>query len=127
MKSFMVVTGHYFPTDSFSLKSRILNFSVVDEEHKSCAIAQLLQRKLKELDIFHKVIRVTVDGAKNIVRAIDDVGLSHKRIWCIAHRLHLTITNAFGFWIVKKEQSQDTAIFETHGKIICFICFIFID
>lgn len=89
----------------------------MDEEHRSYEISQLLKRKLKELNVLHKVVRVTVDGAKNIVRAIDDMGLGLKRIWCIAHRLHLTITNAFGFWITKTENIQDTATSERQGKL----------
>ncbi|CAF4504217.1 unnamed protein product, partial [Rotaria sp. Silwood2] len=99
--------------NSFNLQSTVLNFCLVNKEHKSNEISQLLQAKLKELNILNKVVRVTIDGAKNMIRAIDDIGLGSKRVWCIAHRLHLTIINAFGFWIEKKDDTDDNEILET--------------
>ncbi len=116
MKSFLVITGHFFGTDSFTLQSTVLNFSTFDKQHKADEISQILQAKLTELNILHKVVRVTADGARNMVRAIDDIDLDWKRVCCIAHRLHLTITNSFGFWIVKKEGTEENAIVEEQGN-----------
>ena len=96
MRCFLVVTGHYFNSNSFNLQSTVLDFSTFDRQHKSNEISRILQAKLTELKIAHKVVRITVDGARNIVRAIDDLKLNAKRVWCLGHRLHLTITNAFG-------------------------------
>jgi hypothetical protein len=117
-RSFLVITGHYFGVNSFKLQSMVLNFSTFDKQHKANEITQILRRKLKELNILRKVVRVTADGARNMVRAIDDIGLDLKRVWCVAHRLHLTITNAFGFWIVKKKEgsAENGATIEEQGK-----------
>ncbi|CAF3826359.1 unnamed protein product [Rotaria sp. Silwood1] len=112
MRCFFVITGHYFETNSFHLKSTVLNFSTFDNQHISNEITRILQAKLKELNILHKVVRVTADGANNVVRAIGDMNLNLKRIWCVAHRLHLTIINAFGFWIAKKEDTEQNILME---------------
>ncbi len=106
MRSFLVITGHYFNGNDFNLQSKILDFSTFDFQHTANEISKILQTKLIELNIAHKVIRVTADGAPNMVRAIDDLELNAKRFWCFAHRLHLTIVNAFGFWITKKADDQ---------------------
>jgi hypothetical protein len=103
MRCFLVITGHYFAHDGFDLKSTILDFSTFNKQHTSVEISRILKAKLIELDIAHKVIRVTCDGASNMVNAVDSLNLDAKRLWCIAHRLHLTVTNAFGFWIKKKK------------------------
>ncbi|UJR06600.1 hypothetical protein I4U23_010884 [Adineta vaga] len=102
MRSFLVITGHYFPSNDFELKSTVLSFSTFNTHHKAVDIRRVLEMKLKELNVLHKVIRVTCDGGKNVVRAILDLHSNVDRIWCIAHRLHLCITNGFGFWKVKK-------------------------
>jgi hypothetical protein len=107
MRSFLVITGHYFGVNNFTLQSTVLHFSTFDKQHKATEITQILQATLKELKILHKIFRVTADGARNMVRAIDDSDLNLKRVWCVAHRLHLTITNAFGFWIVKKNEDEE--------------------
>ena len=65
--------------------------------------------KLQRLGVLKKIIKVTCDGAKNMVNTIDELDLNTRRIWCIAHRLHLTITNALGFWKQKKK-SQDATV-----------------
>jgi hypothetical protein len=120
MRSFLVITGHYFPRNGFDLKSTVLNFCTFNTHHKSVDILRVLQVKLKELDILHKVVRVTSDGGRNVVRAIRDLNLNLERVWCVAHRLHLTITNAFGFWIVKKEDKENGSIVSGQGNYNCF-------
>ena len=66
--------------------------------------------KLQRLGVLRKIIRVICDGAKNMVNAIDELDLNVRRIWCVACRLYLTITNALGFW--KQKKSQDATIDE---------------
>ncbi|CAF1509065.1 unnamed protein product [Adineta steineri] len=109
MRSFLVITGHYFSTDNFELKSTILNFSTFNTHHKAVDIRQVLEMRLKELNILNKVIRVTSDGGRNVVRAIHDLHSNIERVWCIAHRLHLCVTNGFGFWKVKKVDNGNNA------------------
>ncbi|CAF0836709.1 unnamed protein product [Didymodactylos carnosus] len=36
-----------------------------------------------------------------MVRAVGDLNLESRWLWCVAHRLHLTVTKALGFWIKK--------------------------
>lgn len=119
MRSFLVITGHYFPPNDFELKSTVLNFSTFNTHHKAVDIRGVLEMKLKELDILHKVMRVTSDGGKNVVRAIHDLHSNLERVWCIAHRLHLCITNGFGFWIVKKEDNNNVVALQ-QGNYIYF-------
>jgi hypothetical protein len=109
MHSFLVLTGHYFAKTGFNLKSKVLDFSSFTSRHTSHKISQTVKNKLKELGISHKLVGVTSDGAKNMVNAIDSLDLNAKRLWCIAHRLHLVVTNAFGFWIKKKKAGDDSS------------------
>ncbi|CAF1424086.1 unnamed protein product [Adineta ricciae] len=60
MRSFLVITGHYFSSNGFELKSTVFNFSAFNTHHKAVDIRQVLEMKLKELNILHKVIRVRV-------------------------------------------------------------------
>jgi hypothetical protein len=116
MRCFLAITGHYFDRNSYNLHSTVLNFSTFDQQHTSIEISRILNAKLEELNIMHKVVRVTCDGASNMVRAIDDMEFDLKRVWCVAHRLHLTVTNAFGFWILKKKDGEETMTFEEKGN-----------
>ena len=102
MQCFLVITGHYFENNSYDLKSTILDFSTFKHQHTSYEISRILKKKLEELGILHKVVRVTADGARNMVKAIDSLDFNAKRFWCIAHRMHLTVTNALSFWVKKK-------------------------
>jgi hypothetical protein len=124
MQSFLVITGHYYPRNGFDFQSTVLNFSTFNCHHKSVDICEVLQVKLKELNILHKVVRVTCDGGRNVVRAIRDTDLNLERIWCVAHRLHLSITNAFGFWIVKKKDDENDSMILGQGNHN-FLCLIF--
>ena len=108
IRCFLVITGHYFANGGFDLKSTILDFSTFNKQHTSYEISRILKAKLIELDIAHKVICVTCDGARNMVNAVDNLNLDAKRLWCVAHRLHLTVTNAFGFWIKKKKEDSNS-------------------
>ncbi|CAM4822508.1 unnamed protein product [Rotaria magnacalcarata] len=117
MRSFLVITGHYFCENSGGLRSTVLNFSTFDKQHLSSEISRALETKLKELNILQKVTRVTCDGGRNVVSAIDNIHINVKRLWCVAHRLHLTITNGLGFWKVKKEESEDDILIEEKDLI----------
>jgi hypothetical protein len=116
MRSFLVITGHFFKPDGYHLHSTVLNFSTFDKQHTSVEISRILEAKLKELNILEKVVCVTCDGARNMIRAINDMDLGLKRVWCVAHRLHLMITNAFGFWIKKKDDGEEDTTSEEKGK-----------
>ncbi|CAF1261123.1 unnamed protein product [Rotaria magnacalcarata] len=117
MRSFLVITGHYFPADSYDLRSTILNFSTFDKQHTSAEISRTLEVKLKELNILQKFTHVTCDGGRNVVSAIDNMNFNVKRVWCVAHRLHLTITNSLGFWKMKKEDNEDNTMNEETDSI----------
>lgn len=108
MKCFLDVTGHYIPNDTVEIKSTILDFSIFNHQHTASHIFQVLRFKLQRLGILHKIVRVTCDGAKNMVNAVDGLGSNARRIWCVAHRLHLVVTNALGFWLKKKRNKDES-------------------
>ena len=54
--------------------------------------------------------------AMEVLNAIDELDLNARRIWCVAHRLHLTIANALGFW-KQKSKGQDATADEEPGII----------
>ncbi|CAF3754970.1 unnamed protein product [Rotaria sp. Silwood1] len=118
MRCFLVIIGHYFPANSYNLQSTILSFSTFDKQHTSIEISRILETKLKELNISQKAVRVTCDGGKNIVCAIDNMDLNLKRVWCVAHRLHLTVTKALEFWIMKNNNNEESTIVEEQDLVI---------
>jgi hypothetical protein len=63
--------------------------------------------KLDRLNVLDCVKAVTCDGASNMKKAFDHVGIID-RLWCLGHRLHLIVTNALGFWL--KECSPRVAM-----------------
>ncbi|CAF1491417.1 unnamed protein product [Adineta steineri] len=107
MRCFLVITGHYFIGNKFDLQSTVLSSCTFNKQHIDLEISRTLQNKLKELNISQKIVAVTCDGRKNMIRAIDDLDLNVKRVWCAAHRRHLTVTNGFGLWIVKKHTDEE--------------------
>ena len=104
-RSFIVVTGHYFVRD-FELKSQVLDFSSFNHRHTAVRIADVLTRKLAKLGVMHKINRITSDGAMNLVTAIDLLDINTERIWCVAHRLHLVVTNGLALWPKKSKRKN---------------------
>lgn len=117
MKSFFVITGHYFLPDSYDMKSTILDFATFNKRHSSNEISNYLKSKMKSLGILDKIVGVTADGAKNMTSAIDSIDLAGKRFWCMAHRLHLTITNGLSLWVKVKPEDDDVEPADEAGKL----------
>ncbi|CAF2117099.1 unnamed protein product [Rotaria magnacalcarata] len=115
MKSFLCITGHYC-TYEFDYVSTILSFNAFYDRHQGVRIAKIVKEKLNELNAFQKLQCLTTDGARNMVTMYQNL-TSNKFdwIWCIAHRLHLVVTNALGFWPVKKKKKDDETS-NTHNK-----------
>ncbi|CAF3363162.1 unnamed protein product [Rotaria socialis] len=106
-RCFLVITGHYYKPD-FELKSQVLDFSSFDQRHTSSEIAKIITCKLRKLNILHKISRIVCDGAPNLAKAIDEMNISAKRIWCIAHRLHLVLTNGLALWPKKSNNAGNS-------------------
>lgn len=100
--------------DDFELKSKILDFSSFDHRHTAVRIAGLLTMKLRKLGILRKIDRITNDEAKNLTNAIDILGIDTERIWCIAHRLHLVVTNGLALWPKKSQKKKNTSTGNLH-------------
>jgi hypothetical protein len=96
-KSFLVLTCHYL-SSTFELSNTILDFSHFDQRHFADNIADTIHSKLDRLGVLDSVTAVTCDGASNMKKAFDRFP-NVDRLWCIAHRLHLIVTNALGFWL----------------------------
>ena len=107
MKCFVVMSGHYCLPDTYEMKSTILDFATFNKRHSSKEISMYLEAKMKSLGIIDKIVCVTADGARNMTNAIDSINFNGKRFWCMAHRLHLTITNALGLWLKNKAAGDD--------------------
>lgn len=116
-KSYLVITGHYY-TSHHTLKSTILCFSSFNDRHKAENIANMIQGKLEELGIFHKVKQIVSDGAKNLSNAFNLLDKRSGHIWCFAHRLHLMVTSALALW---PKQKKANAADSNEGKILMSI------
>ena len=112
-RSFLVLTTHSC-SETFELKSEIIDFSSFPYRHTAVEITRIVTRKLMALNIFHKVNRIVCDGAPNLVRAISLMNINAERVWCIAHRLHLLIASGLALWPKKKKKNADNP---TDGKL----------
>lgn len=110
-KSFLVMTGHYL-SNSFELYSTVIDFSHFQERHFSENIMNYIYKKLDRLNVLGRVSAVTCDGASNMKKAFDTFG-AVDRLWCLGHRLHLIVTNAFGFWLKDKNKDINDTIDDT--------------
>ncbi|CAM4852090.1 unnamed protein product [Rotaria magnacalcarata] len=90
-------------------KTTILHFQSYDKRHSSSQIASEVYNCLRELGIEQKVTSVTCDGAQNMKNAFDMFD-GADRLWCVAHRLHLTICNGLALWkkFNKAEDNSNT-------------------
>ncbi|CAM4832117.1 unnamed protein product [Rotaria magnacalcarata] len=105
--SFFFITGHYI--EDMVSKTTILHFQSYDKRHSSSQIASEVYNCLRELGIEQKVTSVTCDGAQNMKNAFDMFD-GADRLWCVAHRLHLTICNGLALWkkFNKAEDNSNT-------------------
>ena len=106
-RCFLIITGHYY-TSNDQLKSQVLDFSSFDQRHTYSQIAKLITWKLRKLNIFHKITRIVCDGAPNLTKAIGEMNINGKRIWCIAHRLHLVLTKSLALWPEKSKNTDNS-------------------
>jgi hypothetical protein len=58
---------------------------------------------------------VTCNGASNMKKAFDKF-TNIDRIWCLAHRLHLIVTNALGFWLKLPAVGLDEEIIDNESE-----------
>ena len=92
-----MLTGHYL-SSTFELNNVILDFVHFEQRHLAENIASTIHSKLDKLGISNAVSPVTCDGASHMKKAFDKL-TNIDRIWCLARRLHLIVTNALGFWL----------------------------
>ncbi|CAF1429377.1 unnamed protein product [Adineta steineri] len=107
--SFLCITGHWFKDPPLEFVSTVIDYSCFNERHTATNIAQVLKEKLMNLDIYHKIIAITCDGAPNVVAALNQLDDFIKRIWCCAHRLHIVVINALGFWKQLDDKDNTTS------------------
>ncbi len=104
--SFLCITGHWYK-EKMQYDSQIIHFSSFNERHTSSNIAHCIKQSLISLDIYHKIVAITCDGGQNLIAACRLLGGGIKRIWCCAHRLHLSVINSLGIW--NKEEAPDAS------------------
>ena len=96
MTSYLGLTGHFLNDDG-QLTSTVLSFIVFRQRHSAEKIGNIIEKVLDQLDIRDKATSMTCDGAANICKAVDSLGV--ERIHCLGHKLHLTVCNALCFWV----------------------------
>ncbi|CAF4825681.1 unnamed protein product [Rotaria sp. Silwood1] len=105
-ESFLCITGHWM-NNSLDSISKIIDFSCFNERHTAIEITKVLREKMIDLGVYDKVFCITCDGAENLVLACELLNEDIFRIWCYAHRLHLVVINALGFWMSNKKKNTD--------------------
>ncbi|CAF1421677.1 unnamed protein product [Rotaria sordida] len=105
-RSYICITGHWF-TNNIDIKSKILVFAPFQDRHTADNVSSEIEQHLKRLNIFDKTVSVTCDGASNIKAAFKKLDPKIRRIQCLAHKLHLIISNALGLWLKPQKQNGD--------------------
>ena len=88
-ESYLGVTCHFI-TNTWELKSYVLQTRSVPECHTAVNIASRLQETLEEWEIAGTLQGVTTDNGRNIVNAVTD-HLHWKHFLCFGHTLHLAV------------------------------------
>lgn len=86
--SYITYTCHLI-TDEWKLQSRILKTSMFEHPHTSRRIEENFNAVIAEYSLQEKEIISVVDGAINVNRTVDDMGLI--KIGCIAHSINRLI------------------------------------
>ncbi|CAF1458616.1 unnamed protein product [Adineta steineri] len=107
--SYLCITGHWYD-DKADFFSKIIHFAAFNERHTAVNIANCIKQILMELEIYNKVIRITCGGGENLIAACKKLDGPTKRIWCCAHRLHLVVINALGFWNKEKKVDHNQTV-----------------
>ncbi len=106
LKSYLCITGHYV-THDFGYQSTILSFDAFYDRHHGIRIAKIIREKLNNFNLFNKLLCITTDGAGNMRTMCENLkDIKFDWIWCVAHRYHLTVNNALGFWPEKKKKKK---------------------
>lgn len=108
-QSFLCITGHWY-TDSIDPVSKVIDFSLFENRHTGIEISKAIKEKMIALNIYEKIVCITCDGAENMVLACELLDGNFTRIWCYAHRLHLVVINALGFWLSEKKMISDSTV-----------------
>lgn len=116
-KCFLAVTAHYI-TEHFEYKSLLLECQGYKGAHNAKIIGEHLESVINEYPaLADPTIRkiMTVDGASNMGKAIDDCHLFAEKIVCVAHMLNNSIQEA-----VKKHPTVNDAVssFKALSKLL---------
>ncbi|CAF1549422.1 unnamed protein product [Adineta ricciae] len=106
-ESFVCITGHYVNND-MNFDSTALHFQSFKERHFAHNIAEEVNSCLREFDIHNKITTVACDGAANMKKAFDSY-TNIDRLWCVAHRLHLSVCNGLGLWAKHTKKQSDSS------------------
>ena len=88
-ESYLGVTCHFI-TNTWELKSYVLQTRSVPECHTAVNIASRLQETLEEWEIAGTLQGITTDNGRNIVNAVTD-HLHWKHFPCFGHTLQLVV------------------------------------
>ncbi|CAF1435882.1 unnamed protein product, partial [Didymodactylos carnosus] len=81
-------------------------------------INEAIKHELQKLHIENEVSTVTSDGAANVRLALDVLNTDTKRIWCMAHRLHLVVTNGLCLWLKNRSGGNDEDFYDDSMTLI---------
>ena len=115
LNSYMCLTGHFLNSDS-KLSSKVLSFTVFRERHTGDQISNTIKKELKRLQVYEKTHTITCDGASNMRKAFKS--LQPKRVYCLGHRLHLTVCNALCLWVKESEQAESSPDDKTNKESV---------
>ena len=116
-ESYMTITCHFL-TETWDLKSLVLETFFFELSHTAENIADLLRKAAEKWNISEKIIAIVTDNASNIVAAVKIVGWNH--VPCFAHTLNLVVSEAIksdeSVSVIKKKCKQIVTFFHQSVK-----------
>lgn len=101
--SYISLTSHFLD-ENFSLSSIVLAIRHIVGGHSSNNMCEKIKEIMNEFEVEQKSKFITTDNAKSMVQMAEKLNLI--RIPCIAHILHLIVTNTFKS--IKENCSKET-------------------
>lgn len=88
-QSYIAITC-FWVDETFKLNEHLITISNLEHPHTYLTISSAIEFQLRKWNLTNKVVAITTDNAKNMVKAIDYLnGINHIR--CSAHTIQLVI------------------------------------
>lgn len=95
IRSFLVVTGHFINSSTYTLQSVCFEATQLTDRHTGNNIVDEFNKICEELSLTNKIVSITTDGASNMQKAVELFSnFDSKWVWCFAHITNLIVQSS---------------------------------